>query len=179
MNCNFGQQSNKTARFRGLFAAALVIGCALSTATNAEAEQMTAPATSIAITPPEGNAAFLLGRALGTQGYVCLPSGTGASWTVNGARPEATLFRTFFGQDVPDRHPLPQPRYQPQRSSHQTRCPSPTRRGRAPSIAAKCGRSRCTRFPPAPTRVARMPGRSPASCCSPSGRKRDQPAVNS
>jgi len=40
-----------------------------------------------------------LGRAAGTQGYVCLPAGTGASWTVNNARPEATLFQSYFGQD--------------------------------------------------------------------------------
>ena len=43
---------------------------------------------------------ILLGRATGTQGYVCLPTSTGASWTVNNARPEATLFTSFFGQDV-------------------------------------------------------------------------------
>jgi len=41
-----------------------------------------------------------LGHAVGTQGYVCLPKGTGASWTVNNARPEATLFTSFFGQDI-------------------------------------------------------------------------------
>ena len=37
---------------------------------------------------------------MGTQGYVCLPKGTGASWTVNNARPEATLFASIFGLDV-------------------------------------------------------------------------------
>src|SRR5262249_38167997 len=34
-------------------------------------------------------------------GYVCLPTAAGAStasWTVKGARPEATLFQTIFGQ---------------------------------------------------------------------------------
>jgi hypothetical protein len=41
-----------------------------------------------------------LGRASGTQGYVCLPTPTGASWTVNGARPEATLFESFFGLNI-------------------------------------------------------------------------------
>jgi len=55
------------------------------------------PTTSTTITPPEGNAAFLEGHAVGTQGYVCLPSGSGASWTVNNARPEATLFTNVFG----------------------------------------------------------------------------------
>ena len=41
-----------------------------------------------------------MGRAVGTQGYVCLPTSTGASWTVNNSRPEATLFVTLFGQQV-------------------------------------------------------------------------------
>ncbi len=56
------------------------------------------PVTPVAITPPIGNSAFLLGHGVGTQGYVCLPSGTGASWTVNPARPEATLFTNLFGE---------------------------------------------------------------------------------
>ena len=41
----------------------------------------------------------MVGHAFGTQGYVCLPTSTGGtSWTVIGARPEATLFRHVFGQ---------------------------------------------------------------------------------
>jgi hypothetical protein len=55
------------------------------------------PPTPPAITPPAGNIAYLLGNATGTQGYVCLPSGAGASWTVNSSRPQATLFTTLFG----------------------------------------------------------------------------------
>ncbi len=58
------------------------------------------PVTPTRITPPVGNSAFLVGHAGGTQGYVCLPSGTGASWTVNNARPEATLFANIFGEAV-------------------------------------------------------------------------------
>ena len=100
MSYNFGQQTKKTARFRSLFLAVLVLGCAFGTVTHAAAQRITTPPTPTAITPPEGNSAFLLGRAVGTQGYVCLPKGTGASWTVNNARPEATLFTSFFGQDV-------------------------------------------------------------------------------
>ena len=61
---------------------------------------ISSPVTPTAITPPVGNSAFLVGHAVGTQGYVCLPSGTGASWTVNGARPEATLFTNIFGEAV-------------------------------------------------------------------------------
>jgi hypothetical protein len=71
------------------------------------------PTTPAAITPPTGNVLFSAGHGVGTQGYVCLPKGTGASWTVNAARPEATLFASFFGEPVqiithflsPDIHP--------------------------------------------------------------------------
>jgi hypothetical protein len=69
-------------------------------ASHAAAQNVMPPPTPTLITPPVGNVAFLVGHARGTQGYVCLPQGTGASWTVNNARPEATLFQKFFGQDV-------------------------------------------------------------------------------
>ena len=58
------------------------------------------PTTPDTITPPVGNSAFLVGHAFGTQGYVCLPTATGASWTINNARPEATLFTHVFGEAV-------------------------------------------------------------------------------
>jgi Protein of unknown function (DUF3455) len=102
MSYNLGQQTKKTARVRNLFAAALAIGCAFGAVTHAQAQSITPPTTPSIITPPEGNSAFLLGHAVGTQGYVCLPTSPGAStasWTVKGARPEATLFQRFFGQD--------------------------------------------------------------------------------
>jgi hypothetical protein len=72
----------------------------LVAATQAAAQTIASPPTPTLITPPEGNVAFLVGHAVGTQGYVCLPQGTGASWTVNNARPEATLFASIFGADV-------------------------------------------------------------------------------
>jgi hypothetical protein len=58
------------------------------------------PSPTTSIPPPAGTSAFLLGRGVGTQGYVCLPTATGASWTVNAARPEATLFTHIFGEAV-------------------------------------------------------------------------------
>ena len=102
MNYNFGQQPKKTARGGRLFTAALILGCALGTVTGAQAQTVTPPTTPLLITPPAGNSAFLVGHAKGTQGYICLPTSTGAStasWTVKNARPEATLFQSFFGQD--------------------------------------------------------------------------------
>src|SRR6266568_9095124 len=100
MNYNVNQQTKTTARVRRLYVAALALACAFGTVTNAAAQKITSPTTPTLITPPAGNSAFLLGHALvGTQGYVCLPKGAGASWTVKNARPEATLFTTFFGQD--------------------------------------------------------------------------------
>ena len=100
MDYNFSQQPKKTARVRRLYVAALVFACAFGTVTNAAAQKIASPTTPALITPPAGNSAFLVGHALvGTQGYVCLPKGSGASWTVKPARPEATLFTTVFGRD--------------------------------------------------------------------------------
>ena len=103
MSIIFGHLTTKAMRFRSLFLFILVPVFAFGTATHAEARKITPPTTPSAITPPAGNFAFLLGHAMGTQGYVCLPTSEGAStasWTVNAARPEATLFSDHFKQDV-------------------------------------------------------------------------------
>jgi hypothetical protein len=99
LSYNVNQQPKETARVRSLYVAALVLACAFGTVTNAAAQKIASPTTPALITPPAGNSAFLLGHARGTQGYVCLPKGSGASWTVKPARPEATLFTTVFGLD--------------------------------------------------------------------------------
>lgn len=100
MSYNLGQQTKKTARVRTLFGAALVLACAFGTVPLAAAQNVTPPSTPREITPQAGNVAFAVGHALGTQGYICLPTSTGGtSWTVLSARPEATLFQRFFGQD--------------------------------------------------------------------------------
>jgi hypothetical protein len=83
-----------------MFVAALLLGCTFGTITQAAAQETKPPKTPAAITPPDGNSSFLVGHAAGTQGYVCLPTSTGASWTVNGARPEATLFTNIFGEPI-------------------------------------------------------------------------------
>ena len=103
MRHNIGQQTKTEARVRRLFVAALALGCAFGTVTNAVALPFTPPPTPTLITPEEGNSAFLVGHAVGTQGYVCLPTSVGAStasWTVSPARPEATLFLSPGGNSV-------------------------------------------------------------------------------
>jgi hypothetical protein len=101
MSNNLGQQTKNTTRVRSLFVAALVLACAFGTVTNAVAQNVTPPPTPDAITPPAGNTAYAVGHAFGSQGYVCLPTATGGtSWTVNPARPEATLFVDVFGQPI-------------------------------------------------------------------------------
>jgi hypothetical protein len=101
MSYTFDQQPRKTGAIRVLAAAAVaLLAWAFGMVTWAEAQKGAPPVTPAAITPPAGNSAFLVGHAVGTQGYVCLPAGTGASWTVNGSRPEATLFAGDLGHDV-------------------------------------------------------------------------------
>jgi hypothetical protein len=93
MNNSFGQHARKTARIEHLYVAVAVLGYILSMATSAAAQRIEAPIVPDAIKPPVGNTAFLVGHAIGTQGYTCLPTSTGGtSWTINPARPEATLF---------------------------------------------------------------------------------------
>jgi hypothetical protein len=103
MNDTLYRQTKHPVRGRTSLVAALVLTCIFGTANYAAAQSSAPPHTPDIITPPAGNTAFLLGHATGTQGYVCLPTSPGAStasWTVNNARPEATLFAKFFGQDV-------------------------------------------------------------------------------
>jgi len=93
MNCTKLQPK----RAAGMAAFALVLLTAMTAPAALASGGVTPPPTPPIITPPAGNTAFLLGHATGTQGYVCLPSGLGASWIVNSSRPQATLFTTLFG----------------------------------------------------------------------------------
>jgi Protein of unknown function (DUF3455) len=106
-NCSKKFWSGKSARsiISGLLVAAAALAVTGVASAQDNKDQITFnllpnPNTPTAITPPAGNVLFLAGHAFGSQGYVCLPQGTGVSWTVNGARPEATLFATFFGEPV-------------------------------------------------------------------------------
>ena len=98
-------QSEGTSRLQRLFVVALAVGSAFAMGAEAQPQAVTTPTTPTIITPPVGNSAFAVGHALvGTQGYICLPTSPGSanvSWTPPGksARPEATLFQRFLGQD--------------------------------------------------------------------------------
>jgi hypothetical protein len=134
MRQDCGQQIKTTKRFGTLLMAALML---VITGSYAAAQKIKSPTTPAAITPPAGNSAFLMGHAVGTQGYVCLPKDAGASWTVNGPRPEATLFSGKDRQIVThffshDDNPNP---------TRPTRCPWVARRGRVLWIAVSCGAS--------------------------------------
>jgi hypothetical protein len=98
MSCNFSQQTKTTARVRSLFVIALVLACAFGTVTMAAA-QVTPPPVPAKIAVPEGNSAYLVGHARGSQGYTCLPTSTGGTAWNPTARPEATLFADLFGHE--------------------------------------------------------------------------------
>lgn len=103
MSYNFRQQINNIVRCRALFTAVLALASAFGGVSPAAAQRVTPPPTPTSITPEAGNSAFLFGHGVGTQGYICLPTAPGAStaaWNANNARPEATLFVKFLGQDV-------------------------------------------------------------------------------
>src|SRR5215471_3599253 len=49
------------------------------------------PEVPASLQVPDGYSVFFSGHAIGTQNYVCLPSGTGVAWKF--VAPQATLFR--------------------------------------------------------------------------------------
>jgi hypothetical protein len=70
--------------------AALGVGFMVSVPRSAAADRVAPPPVPANLQVPAGNKAFLQGDAVGTQNYICLPSGTGFAWILFG--PQATLF---------------------------------------------------------------------------------------
>lgn len=76
----------------------LIVSCAITLAIAitvslpqpAHAGQIKVPPVPSNLQVPAGNKAFREGFAIGTQNYVCMPSGSGFAWTFFG--PQATLF---------------------------------------------------------------------------------------
>jgi hypothetical protein len=103
MDVNLGHRTINALLVISLVVVIITLGCAFGASAHAQAQRITPPTTPGAITPPAGNSTFLVGHAVGTQGYVCLPTSAGAStasWTVDAARPEATLFADFHRGEV-------------------------------------------------------------------------------
>ena len=71
-------------------ATALAAAFTVSLPQPAHARRVTPPPVPANIQVPAGNKAFLVGHAVGTQNYVCLPSGTGFKFIL--FTPQATLF---------------------------------------------------------------------------------------
>jgi hypothetical protein len=57
---------------------------------NVMATPVDAPEVPDNLAVPAGSKAFLIGHAVGTQNYICLPDGAGAKWVLFG--PQATVF---------------------------------------------------------------------------------------
>jgi hypothetical protein len=73
-------------------ATALAVACTalLTQPAHADEVTITPPPMPANIQVPAGNRAFLVGHGVGTQNYICLPSGTGFKFTL--FTPQATLF---------------------------------------------------------------------------------------
>ena len=73
-----------------LFTASLTV--LFTSAATARADHLAPPRVPTSIQVPAGNNVFLVGHAVGTQNYICLPAATapGFAWTLFG--PQATLF---------------------------------------------------------------------------------------
>jgi hypothetical protein len=71
-------------------ALAVAFTVALPQPAHARRHHVSPPPVPGDIQVPAGNEAFLKGHGVGTQNYICLPSGSGFAWTL--FTPQATLF---------------------------------------------------------------------------------------
>ncbi len=95
-NCNVPENQTTGRILPMVCATALAVALALSLAQLAHAHHVTPPPVPANIQVPPGNEAFLEGHGVGTQNYICLPSGAGFAWTL--FTPQATLFNDHVRQ---------------------------------------------------------------------------------
>ena len=88
--CNALQKQMTPCTLLIVCTAALIVTFMISRPHLAHAARVTPPPVPDSIQVPDGNRAFLEGHAVGTQNYICLPSGSGVAWILFG--PQATLF---------------------------------------------------------------------------------------
>lgn len=86
---------------------ALAVAFVVALPQPAHADAVTPPPVPANIQVPAGNKVFLLGQAVGTQNYVCLPSGTGVRFVL--FTPQATLFNVKDGNQVITHYFSPNP----------------------------------------------------------------------
>jgi hypothetical protein len=107
---------------RTLRATALALAVTVAFGSDARAEKVSPPPVPAGLEVDAGSRAFLVGHAVGTQNYVCLPSGTGYAWSL--FTPEATLFSargrqltTHFFSPNPDEGGTVRPAWQHSRDT--------------------------------------------------------------
>src|ERR1043166_7017711 len=82
-------------------ATTLAMAFTVSLSQPARAAVVTPPPVPANIKVPAGNTAFLVGHAVGTQNYICLPSASSPSGVAYALfTPEATLFNDDDGQVI-------------------------------------------------------------------------------
>src|SRR4030095_11253383 len=108
---------NKPARRFIPTACAAALAVAFAVSLPVHAGKVTPPPVPDNLKVEDGPHAFLVGHAIGTQNYVCAPSGTGVAYVL--FTPEATLFNddgdqliTHFFSPNPERNP-PDPNTNP------------------------------------------------------------------
>ena len=73
-----------------VIAVALALAFVVGLPHSALADKILVPDVPDKLKPPEGAKVFLVGHAIGTQNYICLPSGAGFAYSL--FTPQATLF---------------------------------------------------------------------------------------
>jgi hypothetical protein len=97
-NCNAPQKQDTRGVMAVALPATLAMALILSMAQparadeGAHADELTPPPVPAILQIPPGNTVVLVGHAVGTQNYICLPSGTGVHFTL--FTPQATLFNS-------------------------------------------------------------------------------------
>ena len=97
---NHNAPENRTTRRILLIASAIVLALAFTVSLSqpAHADNVIPPPMPDNLKVHGSNKAFLVGHAVGTQNYICLPSGAGVSFQL--FTPEATLFNDDDGQII-------------------------------------------------------------------------------